>query len=270
MDRRRIARDYLLFGLLCLFLIAVGSWLVPWDQFGGRWRPLVFAFMFGSLVGMSEIASRYRDEPLRAMASPFGLIYAVLNGSFSIAATFIILRFSNTFPGIAADGALLAITAGFGATAVMRTRLAVIKGADGKDVSIGPDYVVNILMQAVDKNVDRHRAAVRQTIVVDHLRDIRTLGSFTTAADYLLASLNAFQNLDAAVKDSLTDVFEEYQKRTIPDDIKYLAMGFVFLTIVGERHFADVIDNAKRIQSAAGAGGAPPPPAGVVPAATPP
>ena len=257
MGRRRIARDYLLFGLLCAFLIAVWWWLVPRDQLGDHWRSLVFTFMFGSLVGMSEIASRYRDEPLRAVASPFGLIYAVVNGSFSIAAAFIILRFSSTFPGIATDGVLLAITAGFGATTVMRTRLAVIKGADGNDVSIGPDYVVNILMQAVDKNVDRHRAAVRQAIVVDHLGHIRTLGSFTTAADCLLASLNAFQNLDTVVKDSLTDVFEEYQKRTIPDDIKYLAMGFVFLTIVGERHFADVINNARRIQSAAGA----PPPA---------
>ena len=114
MGRRRIARDYLLFGLLCAFLIAVWWWLVPRDQLGDHWRSLVFTFMFGSLVGMSEIASRYRDEPLRAVASPFGLIYAVVNGSFSIAAAFIILRFSSTFPGIATDGVLLRLDASTG------------------------------------------------------------------------------------------------------------------------------------------------------------
>jgi hypothetical protein len=191
--------------------------------------------------------------------SPFGLIYTVLNGAFSVVAVFIILRFSTRFAGIVENGTLLAVTAGFGATVVMRTRLAVIKGPDGKETSIGPDFVINILMQAVDKNVDRHRAARRQAIVIDHLAGVRALGSFTSAAGYLLAALNAFQNLDDGVKGQLSEVFKAYDKRTIPDDIKYLALGFAFLTIVGERHYAAVITNAQRLQNVAAAAPTPRP-----------
>ncbi|MDQ3172605.1 MAG: hypothetical protein M3Q91_02715 [Acidobacteriota bacterium] len=47
-------------------------------------RALVAAFMFGALVGLAEIASRYRDEPLKAVGSPYGLVYLFLNGYLSM------------------------------------------------------------------------------------------------------------------------------------------------------------------------------------------
>src|ERR1017187_6906218 len=43
-------------------------------------------FVFGSLVGRSEILSRYRDEPLLAASTNFGLAYLTLNGIVSLAA----------------------------------------------------------------------------------------------------------------------------------------------------------------------------------------
>lgn len=53
----------------------------------------VLSFAFGPLVGLSEIVSRYRDEPLHATANRFGLGYLVLNGILAAAAYGVLLRY---------------------------------------------------------------------------------------------------------------------------------------------------------------------------------
>lgn len=206
------------------------------------------AFTCGLLVGASEVISRYRDEPLHACFSPFGLIYAVINGAMSLAALVLIFKYPDgAFKMIASDGLLAAMAAGFGAAAVMRTKVAIIKGSDDKDISIGPDFIIRILLRTVDKNVDRFRAERRQAIVVRNLPEIRRLGSFSMASEYLLASLLAFQNIEDELKQNLRAAFDQYDKKALPNDLKYLAMGFVFLTLVGEAHFDTVLKNAVQI-----------------------
>ena len=55
----------------------------------------------------------------------------------------------------------------------------------------------------------------------------------------------AFQNLEDERKKQLQDIFSDYDsKPQVPDDIKYLAMGFVFLTVVGEKQFEDLLKEA--------------------------
>jgi hypothetical protein len=242
-----------------LLLAAIFWILVPHELLLNRWRAGFLAFMCGLLVGVAEVVSRYRDEPLHACFSPFGLIYAVINGALSLAALMMIFKYPAAFQAISGDGFMAALAAGFGAAAVMRSKVAVIKGADDKDISIGPDFVIRILLRTVDKNVDRFRAERRQAIVVRTLPEIRRLGSFRMASEYLLASLLAFQNLDDDLKVQLRAAFDQYEKKVLPDDLKYLAMGFVFLTLVGEAHFEAVLKNAVEVRLAAAPLGAPPP-----------
>jgi hypothetical protein len=246
-------RKYLPFLLLVLILWIVYAFLIPDGPKQGPYRTTVIiaSLIFGSLVGASEIASRYRDEPLKAVVSPFGLTYLALNGYFSVLAVFIIVHFHDSFPKIADDPLLTAITAGFGASIVMRTRIAVLRGPDGKDVSVGPDYVISILLQVVDTNIDRWRAVKRQEILSIYIATIRSLGDFPSAWRYLLASLLAFQNLDDARKKTLSDTFNDYQAQgdKLPEDIKRLGLGFLFLTLVGESNFSSVLENAKSLQA---------------------
>ena len=105
-----------------------------------------------------------------------------------------------------------------------------------------------MLIQTVDQYVDRERAAKRLAVVTKNLPNLRTLankcGSFKGVADYLLASLLAFQNLNEESKRQLQTIFSEYDQKPVPQDIKTLAMGFVFLTQVGENHFAEVLKQA--------------------------
>jgi hypothetical protein len=251
--------------LTILFFNLIPAELRPASN-AGRVRAIFGALLFGGLVGVAEIASRYRDEPLKAVLSPYGLIYETLNGYISVLALFLIYHFSDKFPAVANDNLLAAITAGFGATVVMRTRIAVIKGADGKDVSVGPDYVIGIVLQMIDTNIDRWRAVRRQNILSDNFQKIRQLGEFSSAWRYLLASLLAFQNLDDARKKTLSDTYNDYLAQDLPDDIKRLGLGFLFLTLVGESNFGKVLECANRLQAGVAAGQNPPPPPPVVPA----
>jgi hypothetical protein len=222
--------------------------LIPLNLLTENWRAVAFAFLCGGLVGVAEIASRYRDEPIQAIRSPYGLVYIALNGAISVLSLLLIFHYPDMFRAVSGDRLLAAITAGFGSSAVMRTRLAVLKGPDDKDISIGPDLVINVLLQIFDKRIDRLRAKKRQAIVINNLPLIRKLGNFRTAADYLLASLLAFQNMSQTDKDDFGSMIGVYEKMPLPDDIKYLALGFVFLTLVGEAQFGDVVENAARLQ----------------------
>lgn len=255
LDRYNRIREwsYLPLAIFAVILAAFCVILVPLPVLlSTNSRTATLTFIFGGLVGVSEIASRYRDEPLHAILSPYGLIYTVSNGVLSLLSLLLIVRYEPAFPGVAKDQLLTAITAGFGSAAVMRTRLAVIKGADNKEVAIGPDIVISTILQMFDKNIDRLRAEKRKALVVEHLDKIRDFGSFSLASKYLCASLLAFQNLDDTTKNQLGAIISDYEKQTLPDDLKYLALGFVFLTIVGESHFASVVKDADKIKTTAG------------------
>jgi hypothetical protein len=151
------------------------------------------------------------------------------------------------------------VAAGFGAMALLRTRLAVVKSAEGKEISIGPDLVITVLLETVDRYIDRGRARIRQGLIEQSLPDLRTLaekGDFLDAYQYLAASLYAFQNLSDELRSTLTTMRDQYEELKVPLDIKLMALGFVFLTVVGERHFDAVLGNAKkmRLKTANGSG----------------
>jgi hypothetical protein len=258
---RQVFYTYWRAAVLGVVLIVLSFVLVPSGRLDGRWRAALLAFVCGALVGTSEIVTRYRDEPLNALLrSPFGPIYVAVNGYLSFLATLIIARYPGQFPSVANDQLLVGVAAGFGASVVMRTRLAVIKGSDNRDISIGPDAVITGLLQMVDKNIDRFRAARRQALVVQLMPPMRTLGDFPTAARYLLASLLAFQNLDENLKTQLNAIVKDYEAQSLPPDIKYMALGFVFLTIVGEKHYQAVLTNALALSGKTATAPAAPPP----------
>lgn len=255
MDRqlKRFAPPIILFAVLT----ALFYFLLPFDKFKDTLYPkervyaAIAAFLFGTIVGISEIVSRYRDEPLKSTRSPYGLIYCFLNGYISLLSFFIILRFSNEmFVAIAHSNFLIALTAGFGSTAVMRSRFAVIKNSSGNDVSFGPDLVIKTILQLVNTGIDRGRAVRRQEIVANNLDKIRGLGNFEIAWQYLFTALLSFQSLDDEQKQMLNDIYNNYREKTdIPVDIRFIALGYIFLTIVGEDNFESILHRAEKLKS---------------------
>ena len=66
---------------------------------------------------------------------------------------------------------------------------------------------------------------------------------------YLFASLLALQNLEEEMKLNLKSTWESYERENLPDDVKFLALGFLFLSIVGESNFEAILDDATRVKS---------------------
>lgn len=244
-----------------LVLLSIASffallWLVvPGSYFADHWRALVLALTFGATVGFVEVASRYRDDPLLAVGSPFGVLYVFLNGAVSLGCALLVFRFKKSFPGIGDDELLTAITAGFGSSVLMRARLAIVKDPDNKDVSIGPDVVIKALLLICDVAIDRYRAQKREQLVLGYLPCMRKIGEafptvvnsrFANAANYMIVSLFALQNPDAELRGKLEAAAKSNdQEKNLPEDFRFLAFGYLFLNLVGETLFESVLRDAK-------------------------
>jgi hypothetical protein len=244
----------LLLGVLCLAPIYLC--LIPAHYYtdDNNARALGLSFLCGALVGLTEIASRYRDEQVKAITSPDGMVYILFNGAISTFALILILHFQNNAAFIMFRGNAVgaAIAAGFGATAIMRTRLAVIKGSDNKDISIGPDIVINLLMTMIDRRIDRWRSLRRQQIIAERFDDLKNLGSIDDASEYLLGSIVSFQNISEAERKEVNALIEQNKANPNIHDvnIKFTSLGYIFLTLVGEENFAQVLREAKKLQGA--------------------
>ena len=239
----------LFIGLVCLVPIYV--FLVPWHYYSddNNARAVGLSFICGALVGLTEIASRYRDEQMKAIMSPDGIVYILFNGAISTFALILIFHFRDnaTFSVFKGNSLGAAIAAGFGATAIMRTRLAVIKGSDNKDISIGPDIVINLLMAMIDRRIDRWRSIRRQEIIAEHFDALKALGPVDVASQYLLGSLVSFQNMSSADKQELSETIER-NKALRNQNIQLTTLGYIFLTLVGEENFEQVLKKAHKLQ----------------------
>lgn len=226
------------------------------------WGWAAVSVLCGAFVGVSEIISRYRDEPLRATLNRYGTGYAVVNGLLALLAYAFLARYpTQVFPGLAGDPALTALVGGFGAMVVLRSKLFIYRTEDGKEYPIGPSIVVETLLRVLDRKIDRLRATARQRRVFEQMQDI---ADFEASASYLEASLLSFQNLSQEEKAEISRVIEQYRQETgWPEPLRVMAVGFAFLTIAGEENFDQVIGNLKAYLAAVtqpGAGsGAPAP-----------
>ena len=215
------------------------------------------------LVGLSEILSRYRDEPLLAASTAAGLAYLSLNGVISLAAFALLQKYpQQIFPALKDDLFLTSLVAGFGAMAVFRSKFFTFRSPDGKEFPIGPAIVLDTVLRTIDSKIDRRRATERQAQVFESMI---TLHDFASVSNYFEASLSSFQNLSQDDKTEIKNVIDQYRALTSwPDTLKSLGLGFAFLNISGEENYDQVMANLRKFiddqrkQAAAPQGGPPP------------
>jgi hypothetical protein len=248
-----MASPYATLFLALVCLTPIYLCLIPRHYYEGATnaRALGLAFLCGALVGLTEIASRYRDEQMKAITSPDGMVYILFNGAISTFALVLIWHFQGNpeFTFFKNNPLGAAIGAGFGATAIMRTRLAVIKGSDDKDVSIGPDIILSLLMTMIDRRIDRWRSLRRQQIIAQYFDELKALGSTDDASEYLLGSLVSFQNISETDKKEVNAQVQQNKSAKVRDShIQLTTLGYIFLTVVGEENFEQVLREAKNLQ----------------------
>jgi hypothetical protein len=133
----------LVFGAVLLLGVSLG--ISAADKPFGKVAGAAFAaLLFGVLVGLSEILSKYRDEPILAATTAYGLTYLLLNGLISFSAFAVMRRYATAvFPAVQHDLFLTAVVAGFGGMTIFRSKLFTYRSPDGKDYAIGPAIVLD-------------------------------------------------------------------------------------------------------------------------------
>jgi hypothetical protein len=189
-------------------------------------------FAFGAMVGMGELISRYRDEPWGTIKSPPGIGYVLLNALVSVAALLLIRGFEWTF-SVQEDAIrwTQVLVAGFGAMALFRSSLFNVRVGD-KDIAVGPNSFLQIVLSATDREVDRLRATIRASLIKEIMADV----SFEKAKVPLpLSCIALMQNMPPAEQAELNeDVSKLDATDKVSEEVKSYLLGVALLNYVGD------------------------------------
>ena len=189
------------------------------------------AFAIGMGTSLVELLSRYRDEPLKVIAtSQFAWIYLMLNGCMALGAHAVLLEREFVVVDTPTSLAGLAVISGLSAALILRARVFTAQLGD-EQVSIGPGYVVDQLLNIVDAQIDRRRALQRVSIVIEVMEGKDFEGSQIHASTMIMGSR---QNLSLQDQKDLGHQIREVTDRKISDQEKAYALGFLVLDFMGE------------------------------------
>lgn len=238
--------------LAVLFVTCVIFALKPYPDYVPWVIAYVFAVCFGGSVGAAELISRYRDAPDRALRTMPSFFYIALNAGGSLAALYLIYVFRVTL-GFADEttGAWktdpinlvkAVMLAGFSSLLFFRTSLFKFKAGDS-DLAIGPSIVLDTLLGAADRAVDRAMAQPRADFVHGLMSDI----SFEKASVILPSHcLSLMQNVTNEETQRVAGVVNELRaKNEMPDKIKALNLGLALLSVVGQKVLNTAVTSLK-------------------------
>lgn len=207
-------------------------------------------FLIGALVAVGELASRYKDDPVRAIVSLPAGVYIAVNGLASVGALALAHTFDWTFGASGGQIRVIQVMiAGFGAIALFRTSLFNVTVAD-QVIGVGPSVLLNVILTTADRAVDRGRALDRSKMVTEIMKGI----SFDKSADSIrLFCVGLMQNALPAEKDAIAQTISNLRdplNNNVPDQIKSYIFGLSLLGLVGEKVLRDAIQRLRTTLSA--------------------
>ena len=181
------------------------------------------------LVGYGELVSRYQDSPGRLFSASSTPVYILVNLAAGVAALGII-QATGTLSDTTPPWLFQILLASFGAVAFFRTSLFTVR-VGGTDVGIGPSALLQSLLGATDRMVDRDQAEGRAEDVASIMR----LVDYNKArAGLPVLCLILVQNLTPGDQESLGRQIESLDSRTdIDDDSKSIILGVYLIRTVG-------------------------------------
>jgi hypothetical protein len=201
----------------------------------------LLAALFGALLAISELVSRYRDDPARAVFSWPASLYVGLNVAASAGAFGMIRTFGWDF-SLGSSSALptQVLVAGFGSAALFRSSLFNVTIGD-QVLGVGPSAVLNVVLAAADRAVDRKRAQLRSELTRKAMAGV----SFETEAESLaMYCFAAMQNTSQAELKAINDKVLQLQdprQAKVPDQIKAFILGLVLQAVVGDRVLREAV-----------------------------
>ncbi len=206
----------------------------------------LFTALLGALISSAEIISRYRDEPEYALRTWPSFFYLLLNALASVVALAFIRLFGWTFG--AGDpttvGWVQAGVAGIGAMTILRASLFSVKTGAGESVPVGLGRFLDVLLETVDRAVDRKRAEERGKAVSEIMKDVDFQQAYQALPAYCLALL---QNLPQADQDQLgKKIGLLYNTEGISPRVKSQLLGIALMNLVGENVLQAAVKNLQK------------------------
>jgi hypothetical protein len=193
----------------------------------------------GALVGVSELVSRYKDAPERALLfSPSAWFYCLINAAASVTAFRLLVVFGIDFgkSGAALEWTRI-MTAGFGAMAFFRTSILTVR-VGTQDIGVGPVGFLQVILGAIDRAVDRRRASGRATEVNSLMQGLSFDKSLIALPTYCLALM---QNLSDDDQKRLGQSLLTLKQAEASDGVKLRILGVYLLNAVGPVALASAI-----------------------------
>ena len=223
-------------GLSVAILAPAFGWTVP------EWEWVLVALL-GAFVGMAELASRYRDEPTKALFTKPAMLYMSLNALASVAA----LPLSRSLvPPQSVDGHVdwhHVLAAGFGAMVLLRSSVFRVRvgGHDGShDVDVGPSTLLQSVIDAADRAVDRVRAQERAWTVARVMENVAFDKALLALPPYLCALM---QNLNSGDQDDFTEQIAKIRTGQESEQTKLLRLGLLAMNHMGEGVLRAAVDS---------------------------
>lgn len=201
----------------------------------------IIVICIGLATGATELMSRFQDRPFAALTSKPGLAYMALNGGAAALAYYLMVWWNiggSQAPGGGGEIQRVLI-AGAAAMAFFRSGFFTTRVND-KDVSFGPNLVLQVVLDALDRAVDRERANQRARLIVQIMGGV-DFGQAKVNLTELCFSL--MQNVRDDERTRLMNEIDEISKMDgLSDEARSMALGLRLMTIVGE----DTLDAAGR------------------------
>lgn len=217
------------------------------SYWGSYWFAYVCTFGIGSLVGIFEIVSRYRDAPFEVLTQKPAVAYCIVNGLVSTLALFLIHSFGLSVEvedGLPAATQTISdvLLAGFGAMFVFRGSFLKLRDGNGKQTELGFSEVIIKFMDIIDREVDRKRAEKRSRDINQIMNGI----SFECVKMVVMEhALDMMQNIPSSQQDELIDVANSIGSLDIPDPIKARKLGIRIYDLIGSQTLQIIIDKLR-------------------------
>lgn len=195
--------------------------------------------IIGLFVGVTEILSRYRDDPWRALINWGAALYVLVNVSATLVSLFLlkdVYQWNVVIDKGAENAAQVSrwstvLVAGLGAMAFFRSSIFVFRVGD-KDVPLGPGIVLQVLLDVTDRSVDRSRARPRATNVSKIMEKVEFSKAEAALPSYCFALM---QNVSLAEQTAFANqVARLSANATMSPTVKSLALGLALMNIVGD------------------------------------
>lgn len=217
------------------------TWLsAPW--FGPPVE--VWVGSIGFLIGAVEIVARYKGDPMRALRSLPAVLYIAVN----VLACLIMLAclrliqpdwlFSDLKDQPGRQWLYLILAAGFGAMALFRTSLFKIKTGDG-DLGVGPSFLLDTLLFASDRAIDRRVASPRSDAVTGIMKEVSFERAKIALPVYCFAMM---QNVPSQEQKDVGTQIKELAVAGLPPEVMAGNLGLLLMNVVG----TDVLRQAVR------------------------